>query len=65
MKGQWTQEKANDLAAEILIDLMEKEEGVKEFMALRKIVFETVEDGKKGNARQVEQVDVDADLNRI
>jgi hypothetical protein len=41
VKGQWTQEKANELAAEILVELMEKEEGVREFMTLVKIVFET------------------------
>lgn len=58
VKGQWTQEKANELAAEILLSLMEQEEGVREFMALRKIVFETVEN--QDGTVVVEDVDVDA-----
>ncbi|KAF2404932.1 hypothetical protein EJ06DRAFT_525504 [Trichodelitschia bisporula] len=39
VEGQWTQEKADDVAVEVLSRLVEKEEGVREFMALVEIVF--------------------------
>ncbi|KAE9966909.1 hypothetical protein EG328_008530 [Venturia inaequalis] len=67
VKGQWTQEKANELAAEILVSLMDQDEGVREFMALRKIVFEAVE--RSGDAVVEQDLDVDvhvdANLNGI
>lgn len=43
VRGPWTQEKANDLAADIMMSLMDQEEGVREFVALVKIVFEPPE----------------------
>ncbi|QDS73609.1 hypothetical protein FKW77_001729 [Venturia effusa] len=61
VKGQWTQEKANELAAEILVSLMEKEEGVREFMALRRIVLEPVEKGDD----VVGENEVNVDINGV
>jgi len=39
VQGQWTQEKADKLAADIMKRLSEEEEGVREFMALVQVVF--------------------------
>lgn len=38
--GQWTQEKADDLAAKLLIDLHKQDEGVREFIALVGEIFQ-------------------------
>jgi hypothetical protein len=40
MQGQWTQEKADELAMKILMDLQKQDEGVKEFMLLVSEVFQ-------------------------
>jgi hypothetical protein len=55
VRGQWTQEKANELAADIMVSLMEQEEGVREFMALVKIVFEPPEqvEGDAGSGAEM------------
>lgn len=55
VRGQWTQEKANELAADVLVSLMEQEEGVREFMALVKIVYEPLEQ-VEGDAKMGGQV---------
>jgi ribosomal protein L34 len=34
VQGQWTQDKADDLATKMLVDLMKQDAGVKEFMEL-------------------------------
>lgn len=65
VKGQWTQGKANELAAEILISLVDQEEGVREFMALRRFVFEAVEKGDDAVVKQDVDVDVNVDGNGI
>lgn len=39
VQGQWTQDKADDLAAKALMDLRKQDEGVKEFMDLVNEVF--------------------------
>lgn len=44
--GQWTQDKADDLATKILVDLRKRNEGVRDFMALVGEVF-----GESGGKR--------------
>ena len=39
VQGQWTQDKADELAMRILTDLRKQDEGVQEFMALVQQVF--------------------------
>ncbi|TID24440.1 zinc finger domain-containing protein [Venturia nashicola] len=65
VKGQWTQEKANELAAEILMSLMKQEEGVRELMALRRIVFEAVEKSNEVVVGEDVDVDVSLDVNGV
>ncbi|KIW06309.1 uncharacterized protein PV09_02774 [Verruconis gallopava] len=44
VRGQWTQEKGDELAAKLLAKLAKEHEGVKEFMALVRIVFDSEEE---------------------
>ena len=46
MQGQWTQDKADDLATKLLVDLSKGDEGVREFMGLVGEVSGLKDDGK-------------------
>ena len=39
VQGQWTQDKADELATNVLVDLRKRDEGVREFMELVNEVF--------------------------